>query len=104
MFPMKMFDSGIGSKIQNANDKFVIVPTILVAGFAVWLYVKLDVDTTYLKHGLVFWSLWVGVICLVAHTFIYKKDSVSSNQKFQQVNCNQPQQNISMVSSQQPIQ
>lgn len=99
----QLFNSNLGSKIQNANEKFAIVPTIGVAAFAIWLYIRLDIDTTYLKHGLGFWTLWIGVIFLVAHTFIYKKGSVS-NPISQQVNYNQSQQNVNMMNNGQPTQ
>lgn len=69
----QLLNSTIGKKIQNANPKLAIIPTILVAVFAVYLYTKTDIDSNYIKHGLGFWSLWIGVICLVAHTFLYKK-------------------------------
>lgn len=70
----QLFNSEIGTKIKEANSKFAIIPTILVAAFAIYLYAKLDVDTTYLKYGIGFYSLWVGVACLVVHTFLYKKN------------------------------
>lgn len=71
----QLFNTGLGSKIQNASPKLAIIPTIGVAAFAIWLYISLDIDTTYLEHGLGFWCLWIGVICLVGHTIFYKKDS-----------------------------
>lgn len=74
----QLFRSSVGEKIENANPKLAIVPTILVAGFAIWLYLRLDVDTTYLKHELGFWSLWIGVIFLVAHTFLYQKSAYNN--------------------------
>ncbi len=71
----QLFNTDLGSKIQNANPKLAIIPTIGVAAFAIWLYISLDIDTTYLEHGFGFWCLWIGVICLVGHTIFYKKDS-----------------------------
>lgn len=100
----QLFNTNLGSKIQNANPKFAIVPTIGVAAFAVWLYLRLDVDTTYLKHGLGFWSLWAGVVCMLGHTFLYKKNLVSTSnnntysQSMQQPSYNQAQQNYNQTS------
>ncbi len=90
----QLFNTSLGSKIQNASPKLAIIPTIGVAVFAVWLFISLDVDTTYLKHGLGFWCLWIGVICLVGHTFLYKKD----------LNTNQSPINYSQMQSSQPTQ
>lgn len=74
----QLFNSNIGQKIKNANEKLVLVPTILVVIFAIYLYTTIDVDSKYLEHGLGFWLLWIGVILLVAHCFIYKK-TISSD-------------------------
>ena len=75
----KMFDTRIGEKIKNANSKYSIIPTIGIVIFVIWLYNELDVDTSYLKYGLGFYFLWLGVICLVGHTFLYKKELPKSN-------------------------
>lgn len=90
----QLFNTSLGSKIQNASPKLAIIPTIGVAVFAVWLFISLDVDTTYLKHGLGFWCLWIGVICLVGHTLLYKKD----------LNINQLPINYSQMQPSQPTQ
>ena len=90
----QLFNTSLGSKIQNASPKLAIIPTIGVAVFAVWLFISLDVDTTYLKHGLGFWCLWIGVICLVGHTLLYKKD----------LNINQLPINYSHMQPSQPTQ
>ena len=90
----QLFNTSLGSKIQNASPKLALIPTIGVAVFAVWLFISLDVDTTYLKHGLGFWCLWIGVICLVGHTLLYKKD----------LNINQLPINYSQMQPSQPTQ
>lgn len=69
----KMFDSNIGRLIKNANPKLSIIPTILVIAFAIYLYTTIDIDTSYIKYGLGFYSLWGGIICLIAHTCLYKR-------------------------------
>lgn len=97
----QLFDTNLGIKIKNANPKMAILPTIGIAVFAVWLYIRLDVDTTYLKHGLGFWCLWIGVICLIGHTFLYKNANVNQSQiNYSQIN----QSNDSQVQSQSSIQ
>lgn len=70
----QMFNSDIGQKIKNANEKFAIVPTILIVIFVVVLFLRLDVGST-LEHGLGFYFLWLGIICLLLHTFIIKKNT-----------------------------
>lgn len=69
----QMFNSTIGRMIKDANPKCAIIPTILIVAFAIYLFKTIDIDTNYIKYGLGFWSLWGGIICLIAHTFIYKK-------------------------------
>lgn len=71
----RMFDSNLGRMIRDANPKLSIVPTILVIAFAIYLYTTMDIDTSYVKYGLGFWSLWGGIICLIGHTFLYKKEN-----------------------------
>lgn len=87
----QLFNTSLGSKVQNASQKWAIIPTVGVATFAVWLYIRLDVDTTYLKHGLGFWSLWIGIICLIGHAILYKKNL---NVNRSQTNYSQPQSNV----------
>ncbi len=112
----KMFDTRIGEKIKNANSKYSIIPTIGIVIFVIWLYNELDVDTSYLKYGLGFYFLWLGVICLVGHTFLYKKELPKSNssQVLQENTYNtnytgvqpttQTQQNMNYTGVQQPTQ
>lgn len=74
----QMFDYNIGRIIKDANPKFSIVPTILVVVFAIYLYTKIDIDTSYVKYGLGFWSLWGGIISLIVYTFLYKKSNLNN--------------------------
>jgi len=76
----QLYASNIGQKIENANPKFSIVPTILVVAFTIYLTVRLDVDTTYIKHSTGFYALWLGIICLGAHSFLYKKSDTEGYQ------------------------
>ena len=53
-FLPQLFDSGLGSKIKDANPKFVLIPTILMAVFAIWLFFSIEIDMTYIKYGIGF--------------------------------------------------
>ena len=66
-FLPQLFDSGLGSKIKDANPKFVLIPTILMAVFAIWLFFSIEIDMTYIKYGIGFWLLWIGIICLLVN-------------------------------------
>ena len=82
-FLPQLFDSGFGSKIKDANPKFVLIPTILMAVFAIWLFFSIEIDMTYIKYGIGFWLLWIGIICLLVHSFIYKKPIAENNSYYQ---------------------
>ena len=99
-FLPQLFDSGLGSKIKDANPKFVLIPTILMAVFAIWLFFSIEIDMTYIKYGIGFWLLWIGIICLLVHSFIYKKPIAENNSYYQ------PQQTANMMNNQyvQPTQ
>jgi len=93
----QLFNNWVGNIVQKAkNPKFALVPTILVAVFAISLIIRLDVDSEYIKYGLGFYILWVGIIALVGHAIFYKNKNVVSNQA---TNYQQVQQPV-----QQPIQ
>ena len=68
----QMFNSGIGRMIEKANAKLVIIPTILSAAFAIYMIVNINVDSSYIKYGIGFYVLWIGIISLLAYSFIYK--------------------------------
>ncbi len=70
----QMFHSTIGQKIKNADSKMAMVPTILIVVFVIILFLRVDLGNS-LNHGLGFFALWLGVICLVAHSFIYKNQN-----------------------------
>jgi len=101
----QLFNTTLGRKIKNLNNpKFSLIPTVLVAVFAIYLYNKLDLDaiSKYLKYGLGFWSLWIGVISLVAHAILYKYPvaNIQQNTQQQPMNYNYNQQST----QQQPMQ
>lgn len=99
----QLFNNNVGRLVEKANNpKFSLVPTILIAVFVIYLTNKLNFDSEYIKNGLGFYSLWLGVICLVGHAIFYK-NPVSQNQVIssqQPVVSTQPEQ----VAYQQPIQ
>ena len=92
-FLPQLFDLGLGSKIKDANPKFVLIPTILMAVFAIWLFFSIEIDMTYIKYGIGFWLLWIGIICLLVHSFIYKKPIAENNSYYQ------PQQNANIMNN-----
>ena len=98
----QLFTTNLGRKIANVtNPKVSLIPTILVVGFVIYLNTKFDFNSEYLKNGLGFYLLWLGIICLVAHAILYKKPTesqVNINQGYSSQNVN-PQQNY-----QQPVQ
>lgn len=69
-----LFNTNIGKKIKDINNpKASLVPTIAAAAFALYLTSKLDVN--FSNYSLGFYSLWVGVVCLVAYAIIHKNDN-----------------------------
>ena len=98
----QLFNNWIGNIVQTAkNPKLALVPTILVAVFAISLIIRLDVDSKYIKYGLGFWVLWIGIIALIGHAIFYKKQNVKSAQ---QVANYQPMQQSMQQPVQQPTQ
>lgn len=68
-----LFNTNIGKKLKKINNpKAFLIPTIIGAVFVGYLTVRLDVD--FSNYSLGFYSMWIGVICLVAFAFIHKKD------------------------------
>ena len=68
----QLFQSEVGKKIEQLNSKLSIVPVILVVLFIIILNARLDIASSYLKHGFGFYVLWIGIIALVLHVFLYK--------------------------------
>lgn len=69
-----LFNNSIGNKIQEYNNpKYSLVPTILIAIFAIIETANLGINT-FRYYSIGFYSLWIGVICLVAYAIIHKKD------------------------------
>ena len=73
----QLFNSSLGQKIENANPKLAIIPIILIVAFVVILYLRLDINSS-LHHGTGFYFLWLGIICLIFQTFIFKKENLTA--------------------------
>ena len=68
-----LFNTNIGKKIKDINNpKASLVPTALGAVFAIYLTLKLDVE--FSAYSLGFYSMWIGVICLVAYAIMHKNN------------------------------
>lgn len=68
-----LFNTGIGKKIKDINNpKASLIPTILGAAFAIYLTLKLDAE--FSAYSLGFYSMWIGVICLVAYAILHKNN------------------------------
>ncbi len=69
-----LLDTDIGKKIANINNsKGSLVPTILAVIFVLYLQIRLDVD--FDNYSLGFYLLWIGVIALVAYSFLHKNNN-----------------------------
>lgn len=78
----QLFNNNIGRMVKNANNpKMSLIPTALVAGFIIYMFVDIDVDPKYFSYGLGFYLLWIGIISLVGHAIFYKGENVSSIQQ-----------------------
>ncbi len=77
----QLFIKGLGRKIANFNNpKISLIPTMLIVAFVIYLTIRLNVASDYLKYGVGFYTLWIGIICLVGHALFYKKtDSMQNN-------------------------
>lgn len=67
-------NSKMGKKMLDINPKLAFIFTIGIAFFAIWLSLRLDIDTRYLKRGSGFYCLWGGIFCLTLHSFVYRKE------------------------------
>ena len=104
----QLFNNWIGNLVRKLNNpKFALIPTILVAIFAISLIIRLDVNSKYMKYGLGFWILWVGILSLIGHAIFYKKQNTQSQQtnNYQHVQQpSQPEQLQQTMNYQQPQQ
>ncbi len=71
-----LFNNYIGRKIQECkNPKFSLIPTVLVALFAIYVTSILGIDS-FKYYNIGFYSMWIGTLSLVAYAFLHKKDDV----------------------------
>ena len=85
----QLFNNWIGSIVKKTNNpKFSLIPTILVAVFAISLIMKVDVDFDYIKYGLGFYILWIGILSLIGHAIFYRKANDNLQQPTQQPTMN----------------
>lgn len=69
-----LFNTNIGRKIAEINNpKYSLIPTILVAIFAIYLTSYLSIDS-FKYYNIGFYLVWIGTISLVAYAFLHKKD------------------------------
>lgn len=99
-FIPQLLNSGIGRMAEKSGAKLSLIPTILIAGFVIYLFFRLDVDSEYLKYGLGFYLLWIGIVALVAHAIFYRKSDQQIDQSQQSYNYQQPVQDINNTYSQ----
>ena len=80
----QLFNNWLGNLVRKAkNPKFALIPTILIVLFAVSLVLDMDISSEYIKYGLGFWVLWLGIVCLVGHAIFYKKPGVEQPVNYQ---------------------
>ena len=69
-----LFNNWVGRKVQDCdNPKFSLIPTVLVAIFAIYETSVLGIDS-FKYYNLGFYTMWIGVISLVAYAFLHKTD------------------------------
>ncbi len=73
----RLFETNIGKKLARiTNQKLSLIPTILIVVFVIYLNTQFDYNSEFLKNGLGFYLLWLGVIALVGHAILYKKSDI----------------------------
>lgn len=93
----QLFNNNIGKLVDKYNNtKYSLVPTILIALLALYLLSDIDVSSKYLNYGIGFWIIWIGIISLVGHAVLYKKQNIQSVQNninsVPNIETNQPNQ------------
>lgn len=91
----QLFNNVVGRIVEKIeNPKFALIPTALVAGYAIYLITQLDVASDYISYGLGFYVLWIGILALIGHAIFYKKEKSMSTQPAQPIQSVQPTQPI----------
>lgn len=69
-----LFNSTIGRKVQECNNqKYSLIPTILVAAITLYLNMGQGVEL-FEYYSIGFYSLWIGTISLVVYAFLHKNN------------------------------
>lgn len=69
-----LFENAMGRKIKELNNpKYSLVPTVLIAIFAIYLTVQLGVEQ-FKYYNIGFYSMWIGTLSLVAYAFLHKEN------------------------------
>ena len=98
----QLFNNKVGELVEKfSNPKFSLVPTILIAVFAIYMLTQVEVDSQYIKYGLGFWTLWIGVIALVGHALFYKGAALT---QFTESNVSVSSQPVQPIQPTQPVQ
>lgn len=86
-----IFNNAFMSKIENINERICsLVITGLIAIFVIYLTINLrstGLHFTFKYYSIGFYLTWLGLICLVAYTFLH-------NNKLNQPNINANQNDI----------
>lgn len=81
-----LFNSAFGQKIRDCkNPKLSLIPTILVAIFAIYLTSTLGIES-FKYYNIGFYSMWIGTISLIAYAFLHKNENIQNENNFQSEN------------------
>lgn len=76
----KLYETSIGKKAKEiTNPKALLVPVGIIVLTALYCFDRLSVTLEYGEKGLGFYGLWIGVIALVMHTFLYNHNLLTNN-------------------------
>ena len=71
-----LFNTTIGKKFSEINNaKYSLIPTILSTIFVIYLHFHLKIDSDYVHHGIGFYLVWIGIICLVAYAILHRNEN-----------------------------
>lgn len=69
----KIYENSIGKKVDKIdNPKLLLIPTGIIVALVIYVARVFDLDSSYISFGLGCYLLWIGVVALVAHSFLYK--------------------------------
>ena len=75
------FQNNMVKKIMNLNNpKLSTIPTAITILLMVILHFRIvQQGAGFIKYGVGFYFLLIGVICLIAHSFVYKGKALNTN-------------------------